>query len=156
MRVFISYSLSQTDQHIASLLSQQARSRGVTVDSTGHWVPWDAASTQIINQAIMAADVVIAIVSRDSQYTLNVQHELQTAMKLNKPSLVLVEKGDASLIQIPGLRYVEFDRHDPGPAIASINYTLESQKNQQNLTSWLVGGGLVLLALYLLSSEDKN
>jgi len=155
MRVFISYSLGQTDQHIASLLSQQAQSRGVTVDSTRHWAPWDAASAQIINQAVMAADVVIAIVSRDSQYTLNVQHEVQTAMSLKKPLLALIEKGAASLIRVPGLRCVEFDRHDPGAAIASINNTLESQKNQQNLTSWLVGGGLALLALYLLSSEDK-
>src|SRR5437588_4804665 len=127
MRVFISYSLGRTDQHIASLSSQQAQAKGVTVDSTRHRVPWDAPSAQIISQSIKAADVVIAIVSRDSQYTLNVQHELQSAVNLNKPVLALIEKGATSFIQMPGLRYVEFDRHDPGPAIASINYTLESQ-----------------------------
>jgi hypothetical protein len=156
MRIFISYSLGQMDQHIAYLLGQQVQAKGFTVDSTRHGTPWSVILTPVISQAVMAADVVIAIVSKDSQYTSYVQHEVQTAVNLKKPLIALIEKGAASLIRVPGLRYIEFDRHDPGPALANINYTLEGQRNQQNLANWLVAGGLAILALYLLSSEEKS
>jgi hypothetical protein len=155
MRVFISYSLGLVDQHIASLLGQQAQTKGLIVDSTRHGTPWSVAPKQDLNQALLAADVVIAIVSSGSPYVATAQHELQTAVSLNRPVIALVETGTASFIPIPNLPCVEFDRYDPGPALTKIGQILEDHKNKQNLGGWIVAGGLALLAVYLLSGEEQ-
>ena len=155
MRIFIAYSLGQTDQHVASLLAQQAQAKGFEVDSTPHAKPWDSVPTQNINQSLLAADVVIAIVSKDSPNIATARHELNAAVNLKRPVIALVERGTAAFIPIPGLPYVEFDRYDPGPALASIGQNLETHRSKQNLGGWIVVGGLAVLALYLLSNEDK-
>jgi hypothetical protein len=156
MRIFISYSLGQTDQHVAGLLAQQAQAKGFQVDSTPHARQWDTTPTQTINQSLLAADVVIAIVSKDSPHIATAQHELNAAVNLKRPVIALVERGTAAFFPIPGLPYVEFDRYDLGPALANIGQNLEAHKNKQNLGSWIVVGGLAVLALYLLGSEDKT
>ena len=74
---------------------------------------------------------------------------------LGKPTLALVEAGVRSLHKIPGVQYVEFTRRDLGPALAHISSILEARKSQENIGKWVVGGGLALLALYLISKTES-
>jgi len=75
----------------------------------------------VIHHAITRCDFVIAIVSIDSQYSSNVQHELGIASALKRPTLTLVERGVRSLQPVAGIQYVEFVRNDLGPALARIS-----------------------------------
>ena len=152
MRVFISYSLGLIDQHVARLIAQQAQTRGIEVDSTRYGSHW----SETVSAAVQAADFVVAIISGDSHQASIVQSEVKAAVTLGKPVIALVERGSAALSPGVGLRYVEFDRHDPGPALSNIGQILEEHRNKTNLQGWLVAGGLAILALYLFSGDDKR
>lgn len=155
MKLYISHSLAPTDTQVAVLLSRQAQAKGISVESSQHQTPLAVNMAVIIQHAITRCDFVIAIVSLDSQYASNVQHELGIASALKKPTLALVERGVRALQPIAGVQYVEFVRSDLGPALAHISNILEGRKNQESLKQWVVGGGLALLALYLISKSDE-
>jgi hypothetical protein len=155
MRVFISYSLSEMDSHIATLLARQAQTQGLIVDSSQYARDWTTPLDQSLTQALSTADVVVGIVSNDSSFVSNTLRELQTAVSQGKPVIALVEQGTSAFIPTAGLTYVEFNRYDPGPALNSIGRILEDHRNKQNAGNWIVAGGLALLALYLLSGEEK-
>jgi hypothetical protein len=97
----------------------------------------------------------VAIVSNDSSFVTNILLELQTAVSLGKPVIALIEQGTRAFVPMANLTYVEFSRYDPGPALNHIGRILEDHKNKQNVGNWIVAGGLALLALYLLSGEEK-
>src|SRR5260221_11913627 len=154
MKLFVSHSLAATDLQVAILLNRQAQSKGITVESSQH----HAASIELAqfnHQAILRCDFVIAIISLDSPYTSNVQQELEAAARLGKPSLALIEQGVPLFQTLQGIQYVEFVRHDLAPSLAHISSILEGKKNQENLGNWIVGGGLALLALYLMSKVES-
>jgi len=153
MRLFISHSLAPTDLQVAVLLSRQAHAKGIVVETSQHQAPVTE-STQVIQHAIFYSDFVIAIVSLDSAYASSVQLELGAAASLAKPSLALIEKGVSSFRAIAGVQYVEFTRADLSPALAHISAILEGRKNQENIAKWAIGGGLALLALYLISKVE--
>jgi hypothetical protein len=152
MKIYITYSLGLTDLHIASRLARQAQAKGIIVETSQQPatpVNWATA----IAHPISNTNVVIAIATRDSQNILNVERDLQIAIKHGKPVLALIEKGLYPQAKIPGIQYIEFDRSSMGLALAQINALLESHKNQQNVNQWLVAGGIALLALYLFGQE---
>jgi nucleoside 2-deoxyribosyltransferase len=155
MKLYISHSLTPTDTQVAVLLSRQAQAKGISVESSRHQTILPASTAVVVRQAITGCDFVIAIVSLDSQYASDVQRELGTAAALKKPTLALVERGVRLLRPIAGVQYVEFVRSDLGPALTHISNILEGRKNQESLTQWVVGGGLALLALYLLSKSEE-
>lgn len=155
MKLFISHSLAQTDAYIAALLVRQAQSKGITVFTTQQSTSLGQSLNDITLQAIQTSDIVVAIISRDSYYSANVQYELEFAASLNIPVLALVEHGALVQPQIAGLQYVEFTRHNLPPALTQIERILEAKKSQSDTGNWLVAGGLALLALYLISKSES-
>jgi len=158
MKLFISHSLAPTDWQVATLLSRQAQGKGMAVESSQHQAFVGVDLATVIRQTIASCDFVIAIVSFDSSYTANVQYELNVAASLGKPCLALVEQGVYPFQPLAGVQYVDFVRHDLGPALNHINAILEGRKNQENMESmakWVIGGGLALLALYLISKSES-
>jgi hypothetical protein len=151
MKVFISYSLGYTDAHVAVLLSQQAQANGITVACSQQGVPWSHDISDTVRQLIGSADVLVAIVSADSQLALNVHNELNTALLLNKPVIALIERG-TQMAHVSGIHYVEFDRYNLRPALVQISGILEQHKGK-DVKAWILAGGLALLALYLISQE---
>lgn len=141
--------------HIASLLSRQAQAKGIIVGTAQQIVPgsnWSAMMTQ----QIMSSSMVIAIISRDSQNAANVGREIGFAKMYGKPVLALIEKGVYAPVNLADIQWVTFDRQDLSPALSSISTILERHKNQESNKSWLVVGGLALLALYLFSQESST
>lgn len=154
MKIYLSYSLSPTDLHIASMLARQAQAKGMIVETAQQIAPGsDWAGSAIIVQQLFNSDVIIAIISRDSRNIANVERELEVVRTLKKPALVLIEKGVYAQINIADIQRVEFDRRDLSPALSRISLILEGQNNQENLKNWLTVGGLALLALYLFGKE---
>jgi len=154
MKIYLSYSLAPTDMHIASLLSRQAEARGIVVETTQQIIPsanWSA----MITQRIMSSSMVIAIISRDSRNIASVERELGFARMYGKPVLALIEKGVYAPINVADIQWVMFDRRDLSPALSNISMILERHKNQEPDKSWLVVGGLALLALYLFGQEKS-
>lgn len=155
MKLFISHSLASTDQYVASLLTQQARSRGLIV-STSHHTASSLNVAESTLQSIKHSDMVIAIVSRDSQYTPNVQIELGFAVAANRPVLALIEQGTSPISQVARVRYVYFNRYNLSPAMAEISRILEEHKSKEDTNKWLIAGGLALLALYLVGENEQS
>ena len=153
MRLFISHSLAPTDLHVAVLLGRQAQAKGIVIDTSQHQAPVTE-STPVIQHAIFYSDFVISIVSLDSEYATSVQLELGAAASLGKPTLALIERGVHLMQRIPGVQYVEFTRANVSPALAHISSFLDAKKSQENLGKWIVGGGVALLALYLISKTE--
>lgn len=154
MKLFISHSLAPTDVQVAFLLRRQAQAKNIEVESPQHSASASAEIGSVISHAIAGCDFVIAIVSRDSRHTANVQFELGVAAALGKPTLALIERGAPQIRPAGGIQYVEFTRDDLAPALAHISSILEGRKNQETMGKWVIGGGLALLALYLIS-ENK-
>ena len=151
MKIYLSYSLTATDLHIAGLLTRQAQAKGIVVETLQQMAP-GASWTAMIANSIASSDVVIAVVSQDSLNIANVQRELEFAKAYRKPVLALIEKGLLTQINVSDIQYVEFDRRDLSPALSRISVILEEKKNQKT-ANWLVAGGLALLALYLIGQE---
>jgi nitrous oxidase accessory protein NosD len=154
MKIFISYSLGNTDLYIASLLINEAQAKGITVATSQQQLTAPTSWTPMTIHPISLSDVVIAIATKDSQNVSSVERELQMAVSHGKPVLALIEKGLYLRINAPEIQIIDFDRHDLGAALSQVNAILESRKNQQNVNPWLVAGGLALLALYLFGRED--
>lgn len=155
MKIFISYSLGNTDLYIASLLINEARAKGITVATSQQQLTAPTSWTPMAAHPVAVSDVVIAIATKDSQNVSWVERELQMAVSYGKPVLALIEKGLYLRVNVPGVQIIDFDRHDLGAALIQVNAILESRKNQQNVSPWLVAGGLALLALYLFGREEK-
>jgi hypothetical protein len=151
MKIFISHSLGYTDAHLAVLLSQQAQAKGFTVESSQSAIPWAPGISEAARRSISSSDLVVAIVSADSQLAQTVYTELNAALSAGKPVLALVEHG-VQMPPIPGTNYVYFDRYNLRPTLAQINGILEEHQGK-NLKAWAIAGGLALLALYLMSQE---
>jgi hypothetical protein len=154
MKIYLSYSLAPTDMHIASLLSRQAEARGIVVE-TAQQIVLGSIWSAIITQQIMSSSMVIAIISRDSQNVANVERELGLARMYGRPVLALIERGIYAPANLADIQWVTFDRQDLSPALSDISMILERHKNQESDKSWLVVGGLALLALYLFSQEKS-
>jgi hypothetical protein len=154
MKLFISHSLSQTDSYIAAILVRQAQAKGITAYTTQQSASLGQSLNDLTLQAIQTSDIVVAIISRDSYESVNVQYELEFAASLNRPVLALVEHGALVQPEIAGLQYVEFTRHNLQPALSEIERILETKKSQSDTSNWLVAGGLALLALYLISKSE--
>lgn len=152
MKIYISYSLGHTDLYIATVLAREAQAKGITVENSQEAAPGIEWAT-MISHRIVSSDVIVAIVSRDSVNSANVQRELEFAKAYGRPVLALVEKGLYPAIDVVGIQCVEFDRRDLSPALSQINWILERQKNDKTLKTWLVAGGIALLALYLIGQE---
>ena len=151
MKVFTSHSLGYTDAHVAVLLGQQAQARGFTVESSQSSIPWAPGISEAARRSISSSDLVVAIVSADSQLAQSVYTELNAALSVGKPVLALVEHG-VQMSAIPGINYVYFDRYNLRPALAHISSILGEHQGK-NIRTWVIAGGLALLAVYLISQE---
>jgi hypothetical protein len=151
MKVFISHSLGYADAHVAVLLSQQAQAKGFIVETSQPSIPWAAGMSETARRSINSSDLVVAIVSVDSQLAQSVYSELNAALSVGKPVLAIIEHG-VQLPAIQGLHYVNFDRNNLRPALAQISSILEEHQGK-NIKAWVLAGGLALLALYLISQE---
>jgi hypothetical protein len=158
MIAFISYSISDSEQYVLTLLAQKLREKGFSVTSN-YKQSSQFPDFQTIN-AIKNADLFIGLVTNSGNSTVRVYNELQQAFLHNKPTIFLAEE---TVDLVPNINNypntIKFNRYYPNLAIDEVNRRIhlsQTQPQQDNTLAWLIGGGIAAVALIsLLSDKEK-
>lgn len=157
MKVFISYSLNDTEQYILSILAKKLKEQGYVI-STGYNLMPGFQNNQNLSQ-IDASHLFIGILSGYGNAKLNVVQEWQHAKSKKIPALLLVENNIVLTPQSGAdANVIRFDRNNPEPSIETVRNKINlsrvpAQDNNDN--AWLFGG-LAILALIGLLSSNKD
>ena len=160
MIAFISYSISDSEQYVSTLLAQKLREKGFSVTSN-YKQSSQFPDFQTIN-AIKNADLFIGLVAVSDRMssTARVYNELKQAFLHDKPTIFLAEETVDLAPHIGNYpNTVRFNRYYPNIAIEEVNKRIllsQKQPQKDNTMAWLIGGGIAALALIsLLSDEEK-
>lgn len=161
MKAFISYSLNDSEQFILTILSRRLKEYGFTIWSTYN------DSENILDfktfTQINKSNLFIGIITKSGNANNRVFNEWKEAVKMQIPSLLLVE--DNVNIKPEILKYnnvLLFNRQNPSDAINKVKQRIEQSQRQQtkpvkkndNTHAWILGGAAALIILGLLSSDD--
>ncbi len=158
MRTYISYSISEDENYIISLLSKKIRENNFSIFTN------QANTPEMIKYYVRNTDLFIGIISAKGKRHQEVIKTWEIAKK-KVPSLLLVE----NTINIKGStnNVIIFDRLNPQIAIDSINQHIEavdqkkpkqvfgSRNSKDNSFAWLMAGTLFVLAVGLFANNQK-
>lgn len=159
MIAFISYSVSEAEQYVLTLLAQKLREKGFSVTSNykqSSQIP----DFQTVN-SIKNADLFIGLVAASGSLTstARVYNELKQAFLHNKPTIFLAEESVDLPLHINNYpNTIRFNRYYPNIAIEEVNRRIQfsqMQPSKDNTIAWLIGGVAALALISLLSDEKK-
>ncbi len=160
MIAFISYSISDAEQYVLTLLAQKLREKGFSVTSnykqSSHILDF-----QTIN-SIKNSELFIGVItnSGNATSTSRVYNELQQAFFHNKPTILLAEETVNLAPHISNYpNTIRFNRYYPNLAIEEVNRRIQlsqTQPQKDNTLAWLIGGGIAAVALISLLSDEKK
>ncbi len=150
MRAYLSYSISNNEHYLASILSSSLWNNGFSVDSTHGESEEYLAYLKILN-----SNLFIGFLSANGDNLDKVVYEHSVAVEKNIPSILLIED---EIHQLPtgfvNHNIIYFNRHNPQPAIDLITKNTKKKENKpNNAFAWLFGGAI---ATGLLSSMNKS
>jgi hypothetical protein len=159
MKAFVSYSVSDNNEFILTLLAHKLREKNFVVNTSQSFY-----STLLdfgTMRAIDEAQLFIGIITGNGNERSRVLKEWEYTKSKSIPNLLLIE--DTVPIQQPFLgNYVRFNRRNPQQAIEVINHKMSlaspnshaNSKNADDLVPWILGG-TALLAILALFSKNK-
>ena len=159
MNAFISYSISENEQYILTLLAQKLQEKGISLTTSyNHYRYFD---WQIQNE-IINSHFFIGLIAYPGSDSDKVYRQLNQARQYNKPSILLIENVlnvPAELANFPNI--VKFDRMFPHGALEEVKNRMKTSQTPEiiqpsNDTAAWVLGGLAALALIALLSSDKG
>lgn len=158
LSIFLSYNLSSTDMVVIWRLQTLAAAHGITM-YVPH--PEERRSDRISSfaaQMIDASTLVIAFCTK--QLSSKVLQEINYALNKSKPVLLIVEQGVELPRPLKGFPVLAFDPQRPGDFEKRLIDHLDSnrmryqlKKREARAVGTLLGIGLALLALWLLTKE---
>ncbi len=180
MRVFLSYSINDSDLYVIPRLSQYLRANGHLVKSSVSLSPVDPDSSQaLINSNIKNSNLFIGIITKWGNQHQKVRREFAAAGLLNTPRILLVERGVEADLKDPNV--ISFNRDHTDFTMNAIHQKIEdanrkltqyvpdfpvpeyskpithnAKQQQNNAWAWVLGGAALLLALSVLSSDDDK
>jgi hypothetical protein len=151
MKAFVSYSFTDSELYILTLLFEQLRKSGYTVDSSTHGF---TIGQNFSDYKIISSDIFLGIVTNDSNSVNHVISEWNIAVKNNIRHILIIE--DGVNIQNPnGLNYVRFNRQNPNQAIDTLfkmgNQSNHNKPKSPDVSDALVFGGIIVGIAALLS-----
>jgi hypothetical protein len=158
MNAFISYSISEDEQYILTLLSQKVAEAGLTLVTSYDQSQWPDAQTanEIKNSAVF---IGLMTVSGSLGKRSRVYSEFKQANLFNRPAILLIE--DTVPVGLWEDNYhntIRFNRYYINQAIDEVKTrinTSQSLQPNQNAAAWILGGIAVIALLSLLSSDNK-
>lgn len=158
LSIFLSYNLSRTDMVVIWRLQTLAAAHGITMyvphpeDRRGDHIP------SAVAQMIDASTLFIAFCTK--QLGPKVMQEIRYALNKSKPILLIVEQGVEVPDLLKGFPALTFDPQRPGDFEKRLLDHLDSnqaryqlKKKEARAVGTLLGIGLALLALWLLTKE---
>ena len=150
MRAYLSYSISEDEHYLASILSGSLWENGFVVDSTH-----DKSKQHLAYLKILNSNLFVGFLSINGSNLNKVVYEHSIAVSNKIPSILLIED---KIHQLPtgfvSHNIIYFNRHNPQPAIDLIAQNTKKKENKSsNAFAWLVGGAI---ATGLLLSMNKS
>ncbi|MCL4282146.1 MAG: hypothetical protein KJZ58_07760 [Flavobacteriales bacterium] len=157
MRAFLSYSLSDSQDYVVTVLARQLREKGYTL-MTGHSGSYY--STLDAHESVLrTCSLFIGVITEGSDEVNRVTHEYNKADEWRIPALLLMEQSiaaDSGLLNHPNV--VAYNRYDPSTAIQTVRKRVAhakapGTKQTDDTAAWILGGAAVLALIALLSSK---
>lgn len=159
MKAFVSYSFQDSELYIITLLFEQLRKYGYTVDTT----TYNYSNLNISNSLnIQNSDIFIGIITNNSSSIDHVINEWEIAKKNSINNILIIE--DGINVQNPtDFNFIRFNRQNPTPAINklfNINTSVSqpAKKTNSGVEDALVAGGIIVgvAALIALLAGGKK
>jgi hypothetical protein len=159
MNAFISYSISENEQYILTLLAQKLQEKGISLTTSYsqlYFLDW-----QNINE-IINAHFFIGLIAHPGNQSDRVYRQLRQALQHRKPAILLIEDtlaAPSDLAYFPNV--VRFNRNHPWVAIDEVKNRMKTSQTPEitqpnnDALAWVLGG-LATLALIALLSSDKG
>ena len=163
MRAFISYSLSDSEQYVITILASRLKEQGFVVSSS-----YNLFSNAFDYSQLDSSSLYIGIIM-DTSHDLEIKrvyNEWSNAIERNIPALLLIDNSltvENNLRQYPNVIF--FNRAYPDQAINIVQQKIANSRNEpflENLgkstttaLAWILGGAAVISLIGLLSNEKK-
>lgn len=152
-KVFISYSIEDSNLHLITLLLEHLRKNNYSVSVSNQWIDSDL--------KIANSDIFIGIITNKSNSVGYVVKEWHVARENNIQNILIVEEG-VTINDPNNISYIRFNRSNPQDAIDKLfqrNKTITPQKNKKNsddVANVLLGVAVVAGLAALISLLSKN
>jgi hypothetical protein len=156
MKAFVSYSVTDNNEFLLTLLSSKLREKKFIVTTSQNFY------SKIIDyntiSEIASSHLFVGVITGTGNERNRVLEEWNCADKHNVPNLLLIEDTVQVHKQFKG-NYIRFNRNRPQSAIDEINRRMtpsqpSTSKSSDDIVPWVLGGA-ALLAIIGLLSKDK-
>lgn len=155
MKAFVSYSVSDNNEFILTLLSSKLREKKFIITTSQNFYG-NIIDFNTMNE-ISSSNLFVGVITGMGNERNRVIEELNYAIQRNIPHLLLIEDTVPALQQFKG-NYVKFNRNKPQSAIDEItkkmSYTNTTSKSSDDIVPWILGGAALLAIISLLSKEN--
>lgn len=157
MKAFISYSVTDNNELVLTLLSSKLRERHFAVTTSqnfyGNILDFNTMSE------VSSSHLFIGLITGTGVERNRVLEEWRYAGQRNVPNVLLVEDTVPVDQNFVG-NYIRFNRRNPQMAIEEINRRMQPSRttttsNSDEVVPWLLGGAALIAILALLSGGKK-
>jgi hypothetical protein len=154
MNVFISYSVDNRNKYLITMLVDELNRIDVSVNSSYKLNDVDS----MIKLFIQRTDLFIGILSVYDEGNTKVKNEWKIAQSMNRPYIILIEKG----LRITGHenddRIICFDQNNIQKTLDNINIIIEREKSNQSTATAMavILGGTALYGLFKILNDKKK
>lgn len=154
MKAFLSYSLSDTQEYVVTIMARQLREKGYTLmtHSGTHL------GLNKLNTTLRGCSLFIGVVTQRSNEYDRVVKEYNQADAWQIPALLLFERSvayNAGVLDHPNV--VIFDRHNPNQALEHVRnriaWARAPETKSDDTGAWILGGAALLALIALLSGK---
>lgn len=152
-KVFISYSIEDSNLHLITLLLKHLRKNNYSVSVSNQWIDSDS--------EIASSNIFIGIITNKSNSVDFVKTKWQIARKNNIPYVLIVEEG-VDIDESSGIDFIRFNRTNPQNAINQLfqlnKHTTPQKKKKDNndVADVLLGVAVVAGIAALISLLSKK
>lgn len=157
MKAFVSYSVTDNNEFILTLLSYKLREKKFIVTTSQNFY------SNIIDYNTMSeigtSQLFVGVITGSGTERKRVLEEWNYAAQRNVPNLLLIEDTVPVHQQFNG-NFIRFNRNSPQSAIDEIHRRMTPSqsttiKSSDDIVPWLLGGAALLAIIGLLTSKDK-
>jgi hypothetical protein len=157
MKAFVSYSVSDNNEFILTLLSSKLRDKNFIVNTSQNFYS-NILDFNTMNE-INETHLFIGIITGFGNERNRVLEEWSYAVSRNIPNLLLIEDTVPVQQTFTG-NFIRFNRQNPQAAINEINRrmtpkTPTTTKSADDIVPWILGGAALLAILALFSNDKK-
>jgi hypothetical protein len=157
MKAFVSYSVTDNNEFILTLLAAKLREKNFVVTTSQNFY------SQVIDyhttSEIRTSNLFVGIITGIGNERKRVLEEWNYAVQQSVPNLLLIEDTVPVHEQFKG-NYLRFNRKQPQATIDEINRRMTvsqatTAKNTDDIVAWLLGGAALLAIIGLLARDNK-